>query len=218
MNKYTKALEFNDEKHEYKVNGVVIPSVTELCAPLTYSKYKVDNAVIEQAAYRGTMVHELTALWDRGDLEQESAIASDVGMYLMAWIQFCHDYQPQWEYIEIPLACRTFAGTVDRIGYIDDRMVVVDIKTTSSMDRANKVALVTQLWGYNELCHMNGIMEDSGYDVSYWNSMGVQLKKDGTYTVHLVDNIVHKYGIDQVELFSWLQKMNALTKGERSIE
>ena len=218
MNKYTKSLVFNDEKHEYKVNGRTIPSVTELCGPLTYSKYRVDSAVIDQAAFRGTMIHGLTASWDRGDLEEDSIIQSDVGMYLMAWIRFCHDYSPEWEYIELPLACRTYAGTVDRIGYIDDRLVVVDIKTTSSMDRANKIALAMQLFGYTELCHFNGIMEDSGADVSYWSSMGIQLKKDGTYSVHLVDDIVQKYGVDPVETFSWLQKMNTLTKGERSCE
>ena len=218
MNKYTKALEFNDDKHEYRVNGKVIPSVTELCGPLTYSKYRVDNAVIEQAAYRGSLIHELTALWDRGDLEEDGVLAPDVGLYLMAWIQFCRDYRPKWEFIELPLACRKFAGTIDRIGEIDGRLVVVDIKTTSSMDRANKVALAIQLFGYNELCHSNGIMEDNGSDVSYWNSLGVQLKKDGTYTVHLVDNIVQKYGIDVVSTFSWLEKINTLTKGERFVE
>ena len=212
MNKYTKGLEFNPDKHEYRVNGVVLPSVTELCGPLTYSKYKVDNAVVEQAAFRGSMVHELTELWDRGDLEQESAIASDVGMYLMAWIQFCHDYTPDWEYIEIPLACRTFAGTIDRVGWIDDRLVVVDIKTSSSMDRANKIALAMQLYGYVDLLYKNGIT------ASFINSMGVQLKKDGTYSVINADKVCQKYGADPVELWMTLEKLNTLTKGERYVE
>ena len=152
MNKYTKGLEFNQDKHEYNCLGTKLPSVTEICGPLTYSKYRVENAVIDQAAFRGSMIHYLTALYDRGDLEEESAIASDVGMYLIAWIKFCHDYQVKWEYIEIPLATNNFAGTVDRIGMIDGNRVIVDIKTSSAMDRANKIAMCAQLMGYAFLC------------------------------------------------------------------
>ena len=211
MNKYTRSLEFDDKKHEYKINGTVIPSVTELCGPLTYSKYRVDNAIVEQAAYRGSLIHEVTALWDRGDLDEDSTMAADVGLYLMSWIKFCHDYQPRWRLIEVPLACRTFAGTLDRVGVIDDRIVVVDIKTTSSMDRANKIALSMQLFGYVELCDRNGI------DASYYNSIGVQLKKDGTYSVIETEKVNQKYGVDPVELFSILEKINILTKGERFI-
>ncbi len=212
MNRYTRSLEFNPDKHEYRVNGKVIPSVTELCGPLTYSKYRVDNAVVEQAAYRGTIVHEITALWDRGDLEDEGTLAADVGMYLMGWIKFCHDYSPEWQYIELPLACRTFAGTLDRVGWIDGRLVVVDIKTTASMDRANKVALAMQLFGYWDLLGRNSI------EASYYHSFGVQLKKDGNYSIIEADKVVQKYGIDPVELFSSLEKINTLTKGERTAE
>ena len=212
MNKYTKALEFDSDKHEYRVNGKVIPSVTELCGPLTYSKYRVDNAVIEQAAYRGSLIHELTALWDRGDLEEDSIMAADVGQYLMAWIQFCRDYQPKWEFIELPLACRKFAGTIDRIGEIDGKLVVVDIKTTSSMDRANKIALSMQLFGYWRLCSYNDIR------IHYDKSLGVQLKKDGTYSVIETEKVCMKYGFSPDDLWDNLTDLNILTKGERFVE
>ena len=213
MNKYTKALEFNDEKHEYKVNGVVLPSVTELCAPLTYSKYRVDNAVIEQAAYRGTLIHELTALYDRGDLEEESAIASDVGMYLQAWINFCHDYQPKWTMIEQQMASSSYAGTIDRVGEIDGTPVIVDIKTTSNMDRASKISLCAQLAGYAFLYYLNSDLLIESEDC-----MGVQLKKDGTYAVINAKKVEEKYGFESYELFDQLLNMNKLLKGDRRID
>ena len=212
MNKYTKCLEFHSEKHEYDCLGTKLPSVTEICGPLTYTKYKIDNAVIEQAAFRGSMIHDLTALYDRGDLEEESAVASDVGMYLMAWIKFCHDYQVKWEYIEVPLATTTFAGTIDRIGVIDGRRVVVDIKTSSAMDRANKIALCAQLMGYTILCLDNDI------DISYVGSMGVQLKKDGTYSVISTNDVEARYQFNALELLDQLVFLNRLTKGEKKIE
>lgn len=212
MNKFTKALGFNDNKHEYRVNGKVIPSVTELCGPLTYSKYRVDNAVVDQAAFRGSLIHEKTMEFDLGELPGDEMIASDVAPYLMAWKDFCRDYEPEWDYIEIPLACRTFAGTIDRVGWIDSRLVVVDIKTSSAMDRANKIALTMQLFGYTELLHRNSI------EASFENSIGVQLKKDGKYSIINSDQVCRKYGFDPVELWLTLEKLNTLTKGERYVE
>ena len=158
------------------------------------------------------MIHYLTALYDRGDLEEESAIASDVGMYLIAWIKFCHDYQVKWEYIEIPLATNNFAGTVDRIGMIDGNRVIVDIKTSSAMDRANKIAMCAQLMGYAFLCWDNDI------DISYCNSMGVQLKKDGTYTVINTNVVEARYQFEASELWDQLVYLNKLTKGGKMIE
>ena len=212
MNSYSKSIEFDEAKHQYKVMGKVVPSVTEMVAPLTYSKYRVDNAVVEQAAYRGSLIHELTALWDRGDLEEDSQMAADVALYLQAWINFCHDYSPKWEYIELPIASGNYAGTIDRIGEIDGKKVVVDIKTTSSMDRANKIALCTQILGYVFLCWENNL------NVSFCNSIGVQLKKDGTYSVINADDVETKYQFNSSELWDHLMFINKLTKGDRSIE
>ena len=212
MNKYTKVLEFDEQKHEYNVLGTKLPSVTEIIGPLTYTKYRVDNAVIEQAAFRGSMIHALTAAYDRGDLDEDGEVAVDVGLYLMAWISFCHDFQPKWEYIEVPMATRTFAGTIDRVGVIDGKRVVVDIKTTSAMDRANKIALVTQLYGYSVLCGDNDI------PVDYSSCIGVQLKKDGTYSVISPNKVSQKYQFNPAELWCQLRFLNALLKGEKNAE
>lgn len=212
MNRWTKVLEFDEQKHEYNVLGTKLPSVTEIIGPLTYTKYKIDAGVIEQAAHKGAMTHELTAAFDRGDLEDDSSIPADGAMYYKAWKDFCHDYQVEWKYIELPLACASFAGTVDRIGMIDGKLVVVDIKTTSSMDRASKISLCAQLFGYCYLCMEN----DIAVDIS--NSIGVQLKKDGTYTVHEMSKIAQKYQFNPSELFSQLKYLNFLLTGGKKIE
>ena len=81
------------------------------------------------------------------------------------------------------------------------------------MDRANKIALCMQLLGYCDLCWQNDMD-----DISYYHSLGVQLKKDGTYSVIETDNVCQKYGFDPVELWDQLEKMHTLVKGERSVE
>lgn len=212
MNRYTQNLQFDDVKHQYKVNGKVIPSVSEIIGPITYSNFRVQQNVVDQAAHRGTMAHSTTALYDMGALEDESSLSPDEAFYLKAWRDFCHDYKPDWQYIELPLACRTFAGTIDRIGIIDGTITIVDIKTTSSMDRVHKVALACQIAGYWDLCQLNEI------DAKYCNSLGVQLKKDGSYAVYDTMTIREKYEFDPVEWFHTLQNLNILTRGYRSVE
>ena len=56
-----KEIEFDEEKHIYKVDGVEIPSVTSLLSYITAGHYGAINpGVLQQAALKGTLVHEWT--------------------------------------------------------------------------------------------------------------------------------------------------------------
>ena len=204
---------FNEDTHTYTLDGVVIPSVTEICAPITCGKYP-PVGVVQQAAARGTRVHELCALYDMDALPDE--IEAGLVGYVKAWAAFCRDYKPVWTHIEFPLygeidPGQPFAGTLDRIGEIDGRTRIVDIKTTASLDRPAKVALCTQIGGYEWLSGLNDI------DVSYGAGIGVQLFADGNYRVHLTEAIERKYGLGSTSLFHLfreLRKLHKITKGK----
>ena len=201
---------FDESTHTYTLDGVVIPSVTEICAPITAGKYP-PVGVVQQAAARGTRVHELCALYDMDALPDE--IEAELVGYVKAWAAFCRDYKPVWRHIELPLygspdTGLPFAGTLDRIGEIDGRTRVVDIKTTASLDRPAKVALCEQITGYEWLADLNKI------DVSYGDGMGVQLFADGNYRVHLIADISQKYDFTRTETFSALRKLYKITKGK----
>ncbi len=179
-------------------------------APITCGKYP-PVGVVQQAAARGTRVHELCALYDMDALPDE--IEAGLVGYVKAWAAFCRDYKPAWTHIEFPLygeidPGQPFAGTLDRIGEIDGRTRVVDIKTTASLDRPAKVALCTQIGGYEWLSGLNDI------DVSYGAGMGVQLFANGNYRVHLTAKIERKYGFGSAELFYSLRKLYKITKGK----
>lgn len=194
MNEYTQNLLFNEEKHRYSIKGITVPSVTEVISPLTYSKYSVSNNVLEQAALRGSMVHELTASLDLGILGDEDPIDISFAPYLQAWKAFCHDYSPEFEFVELPLAGESFegyvfSGTIDRVCNIDGKRVVLDIKTYGgSMTREQKIATACQLQGYNTLARENSIYTDIRY------ARYVHLKKDGTYDTKTVEEIDKAYG------------------------
>lgn len=204
---YKPGCTFDEERHIYTFNGHPVPSVTELCAPLTSNKYSVGAAVVEAAARRGTAVHEYTRLYDLDMLPDE--VELEVLPYLRAYADFTRDYMPHWHFIEIPLFSCAYAGTADRIGLIDGKPVIVDIKTTASMDRASKLALCCQLYGYSQLALKN--FPDK---YSYFKLLGVQLKKDGTYTVHDPGKIVSRYGVDLPQLFHSLIEINTALKGD----
>ena len=201
---------FDEDTHTYTLDGVVIPSVTEICAPITCGKYP-PGGVVQQAAARGTRVHELCALYDMDALPDE--IEAGLVGYVKAWAAFCRDYKPVWTHIELPLygspdTGLPFAGTLDRIGEIDGRTRVVDIKTAASLDRPAKVALCEQIGGYECLADLNGI------DVSFGAGMGVQLFANGNYRVHRTEAIAHKYDFRRYTMFRALRKLYKITKGK----
>ena len=201
---------FDEATHTYTLDGAVIPSVTEICAPITCGKYP-PVGVVQQAAARGTRVHELCALYDMDALPDE--IEAELVGYVKAWAAFCRDYKPVWTHIELPLYGVTntglpFAGTLDRIGEIDGQTRVVDIKTTASLDRPAKVALCEQITGYEWLADVNDI------DVSCGSGMGVQLFANGNYRVHLIAAIAQKYDFLRSETFWSLRELYKITKGK----
>ena len=201
-------LQFEASTHTYTLDGKEIPSVTEICAPLTAGKYP-PAGVVDAAAARGTRVHELCALYDMDALPEQ--FEGDLLPYLQAWASFCRDYRPQWEYIEHCMSGELdgdpLAGTADRIGVIDGRRVVVDIKTAQSLDRPAKVALGCQLAGYAILARCNGMdLFDPG--------LGVQLLKNGSYRVYEEKKLGEKYGFHSHHVFCALRLLHKITKGK----
>lgn len=174
-----------------------MPSVTQIVAVITASERNAINpAVLAQAARRGTLVHEYTESIDYGIPLEEIEIDPALAGYVQSWLHFKRDWLFTPLYIEKPLydAEGGFAGRLDRVGTINGRLGIADIKTTTSFDRKAKIALACQLAGYERLCMADLISAPCP-------KYGVQLKKDGTYTVHDADKIQEKYKFDAWRAF-----------------
>ena len=137
-------IEFDEDKHEYSVNGVKVPSVSEILAPLSADRYgQVNPWVLQAAAERGRAVHEATQLMDYGfDPDEDFSVNG----YLIAYQDFLSSTNVEWIYAEkIVCAYRfqspgsnaednvTYAGTLDRYGKINGQDAIVDIKTYASL-------------------------------------------------------------------------------------
>ena len=160
---------FDPTTHIYTVNGVPVPSVTQVLAETGF----IDKTWYTPAgAWRGTIVHEMLALWDCSSLDPAS-IDPKIAGYLEAWKKFCKEWnREEFSAIERPLYSPLgFAGTPDRV-YVDS-FFVVDIKTGEIPWWAP-----LQIAGYVELLISAG---------SLWSGLAVGVREDGTYTTKAYD-------------------------------
>lgn len=120
-------LDFDPDKHEYRLDGSLVPSVTQVlhaCGMLPdYSR--LDPFFRE----RGSAVHEAIRLDLRGELEEES-VDEEVAPYLDRFRRWAAEVELRPLWIEGPLACPVYryAGTPDCLGTSRLGLVLPDWK------------------------------------------------------------------------------------------
>lgn len=144
---YTPVIEkkiLNDE-HFYYVNGKFLPSVTQILRetmpmPFALRQWIGDvgnekaQAKLEKAGDRGTAIHNACEELLRG-LEIDLTIFPEQDKKcLVAFKNWCADYQPEIIEIEKVLASQCgYAGTLDILCKIKGKLTIVDIKTSSAV-------------------------------------------------------------------------------------
>lgn len=170
------SVHFDPEQHLYTVDGVQLPSVTEVCRFLAYDYKSAQPWLAEAAARRGTAVHEACALIDYDEIPEETPGTAG---YLKAYRRFLADYRPDWELIEYSMGNTKlgYAGTLDRYGVIDGETAIVDIKT----GQLHNAALSAQLTGYQCLLYTDPrcYVTQARY--------ALKLSNDGTYELRRVE-------------------------------
>lgn len=174
------ALEFNQDKHEYKLDGVVVPSVTSVIKFLDdYSGVPQD--VMQYTSVRGRAVHLATALDDQDNLDY-ATVDDVVFPYLDAWRSFRRDTGFKPTHIErfVYSTKYKYAGTLDRIGTIGTTRsstvkCLIDIKTCAVVMPSAGPQTAAYLTAANECL-----------DVSSKTMLRyvVQLRNDGSYVLH----------------------------------
>jgi len=118
-------VEFNEEEHEYTLEGIHVPSVSELLKPVM-SDFECDPKYAE----RGKTVHNLTELWDTGLYMSELA-DDELATYILAYEEFHDQHDIKVSQIEQMVFNKdlVYAGRLDRLWEIDGKMHLTDIKT-----------------------------------------------------------------------------------------
>jgi len=161
-------LVFFDEGHTYELDGVQIPSVSEVTRFLSREVYgDVQQFRLDHAAARGTKIHKLTEALDKyGEIEADAESLP----YIKAYVKFRQEHDVQWDEIEKPRfhPDGLYAGTVDRMGTIDGRRGILDIKNSYRVHKplyeaAQNLYRMTYDPGFIEVLYILHLKPDETY-------------------------------------------------------
>ena len=122
--------EFNDQTHTYKLNGKIIPSVTQIINEvLFYNKYSsVSEDTLELAKNKGSLIHkEIENYIKKGEI--------GFTLELESFINIVNDKKLEHMKSEVKVHNKEIAGTIDIVCRIGDKNVIIDTKTTAELDK-----------------------------------------------------------------------------------
>lgn len=168
------SLTFDEAKHEYRFDGRVVPSVTQVLKPL-YSFDHIPPEVLERKRNLGTAVHKAIELDLANDLDHASLVEA-VLPYFQAWQRFNADFAPRNAQSEVRVySTHGYAGTVDLICESpDQRLWVLDFKTSTDVGPAVALQTAAYAEAYNNM----------GLDLRTPQRGAIHLKPDGTYKLY----------------------------------
>ena len=195
---------YDPQNHLYYIDGERVPSFSEIakCNQL-FDYSSVSEEVMEASRQFGSAAHKACQLWDMKQLDEES-LSAPLLPYLNGWRRFCSEFgvviYPQW--IETPMFSSKyrFGTTPDRIVSIGNKMTVLEIKTTTTIQKAIAVQTAAQKLAFEE-----------NYG-SIKQRLAVQLVGEGKYKIHeykkLSDEAVFKSAVNVY----YFKKENGLWK------
>lgn len=176
-------LTFDAEKHEYRLRGKLVDSVTQVLKGLGLIETDFFTA---QTRIRGRAAHIGAQLIEQGGVDwasvkaTEDALGAPVAPYIRGWERFLRE--TGWKSVKIeqpnyhPLY--EYAGTPDRIGFWPDGQEgLLDIKTGAPQDWWS-----LQLDGYDQ-------MEPRLSPKGARRQTDVQLTDDGDFKIHHIHDM-----------------------------
>lgn len=127
-------LEYIDETHTYLVDGVIVPSITQILKIKFGNKYAgIDKDVLQRAADKGTEVHEaIEKLCKTGEVEELKEVKNFMFLQKQYKFEVLDNEVPIILFRnDEPIA----AGRLDLVLKIDDKVGGGDIKRTSTLDK-----------------------------------------------------------------------------------
>jgi hypothetical protein len=172
-------LHFDPDAHIYRINGQIVPSVTQLLKPIGPDFSMVAFDVLEAKRALGVAVHLACELDDDDDLDDDG-LDPVLVPYLSAWRKFKADTRAMIVMNERQLGhpALQYAGTLDRLAKIRSDMWLLDIKTSAEPHASYGV----QLSGYEELLRADEFTDQP------LTRATVHLRDDGTYRLHEFKN------------------------------
>lgn len=127
-------LEYIDSTHTYLVDGVIVPSITQILKSKFGNKYSgVDKDVLSKASEKGTKVHEAIEKYCKtGEVEDMKEVKNFIFLQKQYKFEVLDNEVPIILFIDDkPVG----AGRLDLVLKIEDEVGLGDIKRTSVLDK-----------------------------------------------------------------------------------
>lgn len=133
MNKYE--VEYIDDIHTYLVNGVIVPSVTEILQRIFPDKYKnVPRETLIRKATYGTIIHNYIEQYEKGVITIKLNYIQEASFSQYLRLKDKHNINIL-EQEKIVNYKDIYAGRYDIKANINGELCLCDIKTTASLDK-----------------------------------------------------------------------------------
>ncbi len=134
MNIKEHDIEFIEDEHIYLVDGVILPSVTQILKIKFGNKYNnVNKAVLERASINGTAVHKAIEEYEKYGIESDFKELRNYKVLKILYRFECLDNEIPLILFKNnePIAC----GTTDMLVEENNLTGLADIKRTSTLDK-----------------------------------------------------------------------------------
>lgn len=128
-------IEYIDEAHLYLLDGVIIPSVTQLLEKIFPDKYKgVPKGILEKKAIYGSKAHSIIELYEKKEPYVIASISLEIALneYLRIKKEYNLEVISQEEIVHYK---NYYAGRYDMVAKVNGELCLVDIKTTAQLDK-----------------------------------------------------------------------------------
>lgn len=129
-------LTFIENGHIYLLNGVIIPSVSEILKFIFPNKYKnVPSNVLNKKSLYGSTIHEYIEKFEKGKYEELPKLDLYQKLSFKQYIRLVNRFSIEVIEQEKMVHYKDFyAGRFDMIANILDKECLCDIKTTAELD------------------------------------------------------------------------------------
>ena len=178
-------LTLDEPTHQYQLHGRPLPSVTGILASSTI----VDAShFTEESRIRGQHVHQAAHFFDDDDLDLDS-VRPEIRPYLDAYIAFRRDTGFYPVLIEQRLHHSAgFAGTLDRVGWLNDRLIQLDLKS-GGMPKSTGLQTAAYEMALEELVR-DGVIKLERFPEARF---ALQLSAEGKYKLYPMEGQQDRY-------------------------
>jgi hypothetical protein len=138
------ALAFDANRHEYidLTLGEIVPHITGM---LEETGWIDARWYTEDSSERGRAVHQLTADYDLGAIEDPRTVTSKYKGWLLAHVKVMAMIRPTWRHVEEPLVSRLhhYGGRPDRAGLVYAAESVLEVKS-GAREKSHRIQTALQ--------------------------------------------------------------------------